>query len=127
MRFGEKFSNTEQTIFNMGIWTLTQDGEKTWALYCNGKCVDPSISENNYRMFHNGFLLFRNDRFNSRSYTLCNKDIAIPLFHYSGNVSMDNSDGIITFYVNGKPCATFVESTLEKIEINKDDQLGISI
>ena len=127
MTYGEKFSNTEYTIFKKGIWSLTQDGERTWALYRNGICVDPSISENNYRMFQNGFLLFRNDRFSPRSYTLCHQDIATPLFHCSGNVSMDDSNGIITFYVNGEPHATFIESTLEKVEITKDDQLGISI
>ena len=125
-RFGELYSNSEKFVFRKGIWELTEDGEKTWSLYCNGKCVEPIVDENRYHLFDQGFMLYTNNRLRN-SFRLFQQDDLKPIFSAVGdNISVKIENGLIIFKIDNKPECLFDSVSLTKVKENKDNQLGIS-
>ena len=125
-RFGELYSNTEKLIFKKGIWELTEDGEKTWALYRNDKCFDPIVDENRFMLFDQGFLLYSNNR-PCNSFRLFHENNLKPIFNTIGeNINFSIKNGLIIFNVNNNQEFLFDTVTLTPVRETKDNQLGIS-
>lgn len=125
--FGELYSNSEKIIFKKGIWELTEDGEKTWSLYCKGQCFDPIVDENKYMLFDQGFLLYTNNR-STNSYRLFNQNDPRPIFCAVGDsVDLNIEDGLLIFSVDNRHEVMFDSMSLLHIKQGKESQLGIDL
>ena len=125
--WAENFSNEERIVFQKGNWTLTEDGEKTWSLYCLSECVNPVVDFNKYILFNNGFLLFRENS-NINSYALYLEDCNHPIFTMSGkDTSVKKENGLIIFKTSNQNETAFDAETLMKVHLAADDQLGFDL
>ena len=121
--WAQHYSNDEKTIFDKGIWSLTEDGEKIWSLYLRGQCVEPVLGCNQYKLFDNGFLLY-NESDNSHLYALIKEDEPKPIFKYKGvNSSFTIENNLIIFHTNDGD-EVFDLTTFSKIFLTKENQLG---
>ena len=119
-----EYSNTEDTIFCKGHWTLTEDGEKTKSLYFDDHCVESVLLLNNYILLNKGFILYSLSP-TENEYVLYFKDERKPVFKISGeNVRVDIADGYITFIHNDEK-TIFDSTSLLPVSLNEDDQFRI--
>lgn len=125
--WGEKFSNTETTVFEKGDWTITEDGEKIWSIYFKGSCVDPVSDYNHYIEFQNGFLLC-DQRSSVSKFALISEHERKPIFKVEGqNCRYNISDSLIMFYnSDSQPVKSFDIISFTEVIVNEEEQISIN-
>lgn len=124
--WAEEYSNTEETLFTCGKWTVKKDGEGTLSLYFDE--IYKGISDcNQYKNLKNGFLLYRDNGI-VNSFYLYREDLDSPIFSLSNKeAKMEVDNDFILFYKFNKDNepTTFSKSSLNKVHINNNNQIGL--
>jgi len=124
--WAENFYNQEETLFEKGSWSVTEDREKVLSLYFDGNCIEPVSEYNKYKLFSNGFMLYFKSSSVS-SYTLYSATDKNPIFKVTGeNIQVSQDGELLIFNFNNNQ--TIINTTsMTKVIIENENQIGFDL